>query len=276
MSSSVIRDTIKNRYKTTHLWIEKGDDDTVDETSQSLAAEKEGSKEATNALGEGENDDERAQTENSQSGLNPPSAVQDDPPTAAESDSRQQNFIEKSATNSALDKSDDDETLAAIAASKLKRKSPRVSKQKASYKEADNDSLIDEEEEKDNVNEEGDNDQEDAENTNSQSADIQLSMLDPYYKQTLFHYYQNRKSSSRTQHANEIYTKFRKKLEHTGGGFYKIEHKGGDWYLVESEKDILKSEFAYIYLRLKSVCSNSYTEVFHCRNQIRSWQERSV
>ena len=117
----------------------------------------------------------------------------------------------------------EDETLASIAASK--RKSPRL---KVESKPPNSSS-----------------------GSNQQSSDILLSMLDPYYKQTIFHYYDLRKQDSNSNTltaSDEIYVKFTRYLKRTRGKFYKIGHRGGERYLVDSEDEILKSKFLFVVL----------------------------
>eukprot|EP00804_Cyclotella_cryptica_P020178 CCRYP_010890-RA/>CCRYP_010890-RA protein AED:0.02 eAED:0.02 QI:411/1/1/1/0.5/0.42/7/4533/2209 len=78
----------------------------------------------------------------------------------------------------------------------------------------------------------------------SQSTDILLSMMDPYYRQVMFHHYERRMNetspSNNSEMASEIYETFQKKLRDSGGAFYKVACKGGGRCLVESEEEILK------------------------------------
>lgn len=69
-------------------------------------------------------------------------------------------------------------------------------------------------------------------------------MLDPYYKQTIFHYFEMRKQNkvSTVQATNRIYAKFQKYIAKCGGRYYKISHKGGDSYLVDSDDEVIRSE----------------------------------
>lgn len=116
------------------------------------------------------------------------------------------------------DPSDDDETLASVAESKSKRKSPRLKDPPIEKHPTP---------------------------PTDETRDILLSMLDPYYKQTIFHYYEKRKregSKNTVSESDEIFTKFKSYLRKSRGEFYKIGHRGGERYMVDSKEDIIKSK----------------------------------
>ena len=127
--------------------------------------------------------------------------------------------------------SDEDETLASVAASKnlgSKRKSPRL-KDEPKPTTSTSTTTISTKTTKTT--------------TREQSPDILLSMLDPYYKQTIFHYFEQRKCDSTlntVQATEEIYAKFQKYVKKSGGKYYKIGHKGGEQYVVGEDEVIRK------------------------------------
>ena len=130
------------------------------------------------------------------------------------------------------DQSEDDETLASVAAQKaaavtLKRKSPRLVEENAK-KPAVTVSAV----------------QSGSGKMKKRSPDIFLSMADPYYKQTIFHYFEQRKKGQTTtvQATKEIFSKFQNFLKKSKGDFYKSEHKGGEQCLVDNNDVVIRSK----------------------------------
>lgn len=135
-------------------------------------------------------------------------------------------------TSFSSDQSEDDETLASVAAQKAaaapsKRKSPRLieeSTKKPVMTASAGQSTVKE--------------------SKKQSPDIFLSMADPYYKQTIFHYFELRKKGQTTtvQATKEIFAKFQNYLNKSGGGYYKTEHKSREQYSVDNNDVVIRSK----------------------------------